>query len=84
MVGAKLLKLEHWSRTHLATLTFYVAYAVRVTIFSTAGKIPPCFDYYVVTRSYSSRTRSYVLLYTDICWQMSIILHLHHAQTSSN
>ena len=28
---------------------------MRVTIFSSAGEIPPCFDFYVVTRSYSSR-----------------------------
>ena len=28
---------------------------MRVTIFSTGGEIPPCFDFYVVTRSYSSR-----------------------------
>ena len=27
---------------------------MRVTIFSTGGEIPPCFDFCVVTRSYSS------------------------------
>ena len=27
---------------------------MRVTIFSTGGEIPPCFDFYAVTRSYSS------------------------------
>ena len=28
---------------------------MRVTIFSTGGEIPPCFDFYIATRSYSSR-----------------------------
>ena len=27
---------------------------MHATIFSTGGEIPPCFDFYVVTRSYSS------------------------------
>ena len=35
------LKIEHWSRAHIATLTFYTACAVRVTIFSTGGKFHP-------------------------------------------
>ena len=44
-----------------ATLTFSAACAVRVTIFSTGGEIPPCCDFYVVTHSYSSH-RSYAHL----------------------
>ena len=32
------LKVEHWSRACLATLTFYTACGVRVSIFSTGGK----------------------------------------------
>ena len=35
------LKIERRSRAHLATLTFYAACAVRVTIFSTRREIPP-------------------------------------------
>ena len=35
------LKIELWSCAHLATLTFYAACAVRVTIFSTGGKFRP-------------------------------------------
>ena len=56
-------KIEHWSRVHvrLATLTFYTAYAVRVTKILVLWEIPPCFDFYIVTHSYSSR-RSYALL----------------------
>ena len=52
IVRAKLLnrtKIEHWSHARLAMLTFYATCAVRVTIFSTGGEIPPCFDLYVVT-----------------------------------
>jgi len=37
----ELLKIEHWSCACLATLTFYVACAVRATIFSTGGKFHP-------------------------------------------
>ena len=44
------LKIEHWS-PRLATLTFYTACAVRVTIFSTGGKFHPVSMF---TRSYSS------------------------------
>jgi len=35
------LKIENWSCARLATLTFYIACAVRVTIFSTGGKFRP-------------------------------------------
>ena len=35
------MKIEHWSRACLATLTFYAACAVHVTIFSTGGKFRP-------------------------------------------
>jgi len=35
------LNIEHWSRARLATLTFYAACAVRVTIFNTGGKFHP-------------------------------------------
>ena len=36
-----ILKIQHWLRARLATLTFYAAYAVCVTIFSTGGKFRP-------------------------------------------
>ena len=48
-------KIEYRSHTHLATLTFYVARAVRVTSFSTGRKFRLVSDFYVVTPSYSSR-----------------------------
>ena len=35
------LKIELWSRARIATLTFYAACAVPVTIFSTGGKLRP-------------------------------------------
>ena len=55
------LKIENWSHERLATLTFYTAYAVRVTIFSTGRKFRPVSIFYVVTHSYSSH-HSYALL----------------------
>ena len=33
---------------------FYATCTVRVTIYSTGGEIPPSFEFYIVTRSYSS------------------------------
>ena len=39
----------------LSKITFYIACAVCVIIFSTGGKFRPVFFFYVVTRSYSSR-----------------------------
>ena len=38
------------------TLATLRSLRIRVTIFSTGGEIPPCFDFYVVRRSYSSRS----------------------------
>ena len=50
------LKIELWSRIRLATLTFYAACTVCVTILSTGGKFRSSWcNFYVVTRSYSSR-----------------------------
>ena len=39
----------------LSNINILHTYAVRVTIFSTGGEILSCFDFYIVTHSYSSR-----------------------------
>ena len=51
----------------LSNINIYAACTVRVTIFSTDGEIPPCFNFYIVTRSYSSRP--------FLC---ALVVHLEH------
>ena len=53
------LKIELWSRACLATLTFYTACTVRVTIFSTGGKFRPVARF---LRSYTLLFQSPVLM----------------------
>ena len=76
------LKIELWSRACLATLTFYTACTVRVTIFSTGGKFRPVARFlrsYI--HSYSSRPFLYALgvqnafqpITTLISW--SVLMH---------
>ena len=45
---------------------------MRVTIFSTGGEIPPCFDFCIVTRSYSSCPFLCALVHSDAKGQILI------------
>ena len=63
---------EHWSRARLATLTFYAACTVRVTILVLTGN-SILFRFYVVSRSYSTVACSYAL------FTLHVYIHAHSA-----
>ena len=56
-----MLKIELWSRARLATLTFYAACAVRVTIFITGGKFCPV-SIFMLLHALTLVARTYVVL----------------------
>ena len=75
MIELHVLKIEHWSHAHLATLTFY-APALRSACYYFQYQ-PCCFDFYVVTRSYSSRPFLCALALVPISQHLYCIPFLH-------
>ena len=51
---------------------------MRVTIFSTGGEILPCFDFYIVTCCYSSRSFLSALVKGNSSLVLGLSIYIHH------
>ena len=74
------LKIEHWSRACLATLTFYAACTVHVTIFSTGGKFRPV-SIFTQLHALTLVTRSWDV-HCNILWRGIMQIHVHQLDTA--